>query len=134
MEIKISFPGGMKVDAEFNGTVISTDQPVSEGGEGSAPTPFNYFLASLGTCAGIYVLSFCHQRDIPTDGLSLVQRAEFALDDSGRKRLATVALDIMLPSGFPEKYRNAVIKSAELCAVKKAMMHPPEFRIVTHLP
>lgn len=129
MEFKITFPGGQKVNAELNNRVIPTDQPITTGGEGSAPSPFEYFLASLGTCAGIYVLSFCQQRQIATEGLALTQRMEFSTTEDGKKRLAKVAIDIDLPPGFPEKYRNAIIKTAELCAVKKAIMDPPEFEI-----
>jgi putative redox protein len=129
MEIKITFPGGKKVNAEVGGAVIPTDQPVEDGGEGTAPSPFVYFLASLGTCAGIYVLSFCQQRGIATEGMSLSQRMEFGVDESGKRRLTRVTLDIMLPPGFPEKYRNAVVKTAELCTVKKVISDPPEFVI-----
>jgi putative redox protein len=129
MEIKITFPGGKKVNAEVGGAVIPTDQPVEDGGEGTAPSPFVYFLASLGTCAGIYVLSFCQQRGIATEGMSLSQRMEFSVDESGKRRLSRVTLDIMLPPGFPEKYRNAVVKTAELCTVKKVISDPPEFVI-----
>lgn len=131
MEIKVTFPGGKKVNAELNGRVIPTDQPAEGGGEGSAPTPFDYFLASLGTCAGIYVLSFCQQRGIPADDISLTQRMEFATAGDGKKRLARVAIEIAVPPEFPEKYHNALVKSAELCAVKKAIMDPPEFEIRT---
>ena len=128
-EIKISFPGGKKVNAEFGGRTVATDQPAEAGGEESAPTPFEYFLASLATCAGIYVLSFCQQRQISTEGLALTQAMEFASGADGKRRLAKIAIDIDLPPGFPEKYRNAVIKTAGLCTVKKVLMDPPEFRI-----
>lgn len=134
MEIKITFPGGKKVNAEFGGIVIPTDQSVGDGGENSAPSPFIYFLASLGTCAGIYVLSFCQQRDIATEGMSLSQRMEFGVDENDKKRLSRVTLDITLPPGFPEKYRNAVVKTAELCTVKKVISDPPEFVITARLP
>jgi putative redox protein len=134
MEIKITFPGGKRVNAEMGGVIIPTDQSVEDGGEGSAPSPFAYFLASLGTCAGIYVLSFCQQRDIATEGMSLSQRMEFDVDGSGKRRLSRVTLDIMLPPGFPEKYRNAVVKTAELCTVKKVISDPPEFVITTLMP
>ena len=134
MEMKITFPGGKKVNAELGGIVIPTDQPVEDGGEGTAPSPFIYFLASLGTCAGIYVLSFCQQRGIATEGMSLSQRMEFGVDESGKRRLSRVTLDIMLPPGFPEKYRNAVVKTAEPCTVKKVISNPPEFVITARLP
>lgn len=134
MEMKITFPGGEKVNAEFNSRIIPTDQPAAAGGEGSAPTPFEYFLASLGTCAGIYVLSFCKNRQIATEGLALTQRMEFVAAPDGKRKLAKVAIDIDLPPGFPEKYRNAVVKAAELCTVKKVIADPPEFLISARLP
>jgi len=128
MEMRITFPGGKRVDAQLNGRTISSDQPPGAGGEGAAPTPYDYFLASLGTCAGIYVLSFCQERNISTEGLELTQRMEF-VSEGGKNRLAKVDLQITLPPGFPVKYHNAIIKSAELCSVKKALMNPPEFEI-----
>ena len=129
MEMKITFPGGKKVNAELGEFVIPTDQPIESGGDDSAPSPFEYFLASLGTCAGIYVLSFCQQRDIATEGMSLTQKMGFVTTEEGKKRLAKVAIEITLPPGFPEKYRNAIVKTAELCTVKKVIMDPPEFVI-----
>ncbi len=133
MEMKITFPGGKRVNAEMGGFVIPTDQPVEGGGAGSAPTPYDYFLASLGTCAGIYVLSFCQLRQIATEGLAITQRMEFDSDQDGRKILAKIIMDIDLPHGFPEKYRNAIVKAAELCTVKKVLMDPPEFEINANL-
>ena len=134
MEMKITFPGGAKVNAEINNRIIPTDQPVEGGGEGTAPTPYDYFLASLGTCAGIYVLSFCQQRQIDTEGLELTQRMEFAVTKDGKNKLTKVSLEVGLPPGFPEKYRNAIVKAAELCAVKKVIMDPPEFVITAKMP
>ena len=134
MEMKITFPGGEKVNAEINGRIIATDQPVSGGGDGSAPTPYDYFLASLGTCAGIYVLSFCRQRQIDTEGLALTQHMEFTTDENGKGRLARISMEIDLPPGFPEKYRNAIVKAAGLCSVKKVIMDPPEFVITARIP
>jgi putative redox protein len=134
MEMRITFPGGKKVNAELNGIVIPTDQPVEDGGEGTAPSPFGYFLASLGTCAGIYVLSFCQQRGIDTEGMSLTQQMEFGTDENGKKRLSKVTMDILLPPGFPEKYRNAIVKTADLCTVKKVISDPPEFVITANAP
>ena len=133
MVIKITFSGGEKVNAEINSRIIPTDQPVEAGGEGSAPSPFEYFLASLGTCAGIYVLGFCQQRQIVTEGLALTQQMEFVTAEDGKKRLAKVAIEIDLPPGFPEKYQNAIVKAAGLCSVKKVIMDPPEFAITARL-
>ena len=91
-------------------------------------TPFSTFLASLGTCAGIYVLGFCRQRGIPTDGIRLLQRME---SDPQTGLISRVSLDIQLPPAFPEKYREAVIRSAEQCAVKKHFEHPPVIDVST---
>ena len=128
MELVIDFPGGARVDAHFGPYTVPTDQPPYAGGEGSAPTPFATFLASIGTCAGIYVLGFCQRRGIPTEGLRLNQRVE-AEPTSGMVR--TIQLDIELPAGFPERYKEAVIRAAEQCAVKKHFEHPPAFEIRT---
>lgn len=128
MEMKIIFPGNKKVDAIYNGFRISTDQPAPGGGDGTAPAPFDLFLASLGTCAGIYVLGFCQQRGLPTEGIELTQRMEF---DPVRRMISKVHLDIVVPEDFPEKYYDALIKSASLCAVKKHMEAPPAFEIRT---
>ncbi len=130
MDMVIDFPGGLRVDAHYGSFTIKTDQPVQAGGDGSAPTPFNTFLASLGTCAGIYVLGFCRQRSIPTEGLKLIQRMEV---DRTTGMVAKVSLDIQLPPGFPEKYKDAVIRSAEQCAVKKHMEHPPIFDVKANI-
>lgn len=128
MEMKIVFPGNKKVDALYNGFRISTDQPAFGGGDGTAPAPFDLFLASMGTCAGIYVLGFCQQRDLSTEGIELTQTLEF---DPVRRMVSKVNLEITVPPTFPEKYHEALIKSASLCAVKKHMETPPEFNIYT---
>ncbi|MFC2132068.1 OsmC family protein [Bacteroidota bacterium] len=121
MGIKITFPGNLKVNAEINGRVIPTDQEIGAGGDGTAPAPFEYFLASLGTCAGIYVLGFCKARRIPTDGIEIDQDIEF---DPINQRIGKVVLDIQLPDDFPEKYKDAVIRAADQCAVKKYLIEP----------
>jgi len=126
MEMEITFPGGARVDAHFGGFTVKTDQPAHGGGNGSAPTPFATFLASIGTCAGIYVLGFCQQRGLPTEGLKIIQRAQV---NPATGLVGKITLDIRLPPGFPEKYKSAIIKSAEMCAVKKHMEHPPAFEI-----
>lgn len=133
MEMKVTFPGGKRVQAAWDEFTVMTDQPPVAGGEGAAPTPFDYFLASLATCAGIYVLSFCQQRQIATDGLALSQQVAFAEDGDGRRRLAKVSMVIDLPPGFPEKYRGAIVRTAELCTVKKVLQNPPEFVIDTRM-
>jgi ribosomal protein S12 methylthiotransferase accessory factor len=128
MEMTISFPGGARVDAQFGPYTVRTDQPPQGGGEGSAPTPFATFLASIGTCVGIYVLGFCRQRSLPTDGIRIVQRVAA---DPATGMVAAISLDIHVPTGFPEKYRGALIRSAEQCSVKKHMERPPRFAVAT---
>jgi ribosomal protein S12 methylthiotransferase accessory factor len=128
MEMTISFPGGARVDAQFGPYTVRTDQPPRGGGEGSAPTPFATFLASLGTCAGIYVLGFCRQRDLPTEGIRLTQRVGV---DQVTGAVHQVEMDIHVPPGFPEKYHAALVRSAEQCAVKKLIESPPRFAIRT---
>ena len=129
MEMIIDFPGGVRVDAHFGSFTVQTDQPAhGAGGAASAPTPFETFLAALGTCAGFYVLSFCQRRGIATDSVRLVQQTE---TDSDTGMVRMVRLDIELPPDFPEQYRAAVIRAAEQCAVKKLLEHPPTFAIRT---
>ncbi len=124
----VSFPGGKRVDAAYDGFEIRTDQCVDSGGEGAAPEPFDLFLASLATCAGIYVLGFCQKRDIPYGGISLVQSWE---RDEKSKRLTTIRIAIEVPPDFPDKYRDALVRVANQCAVKKTMENPPEFVVET---
>ena len=126
MEMVIDFPGGARVDAHFGSFTIETDQPRQASGDDSAPAPFSVFLASIGTCAGIYILGFCRQRNIPIDGMKLTQRME---TNPANGMVTQIALDIQLPPGFPEKYKDAVIRAADQCKVKKHMEHPPKFLI-----
>ncbi len=121
---EVSFPGEKKVDVKLGNFVIKTDQPVHQGGEGTAPSPFDLFLASLAACAGYYVLVFCQSRGLSYENVSLVLRKE---KNPETKRIEKIFIDINLPPDFPEKYKSAVIKSANSCAVKIHMQHPPEF-------
>jgi ribosomal protein S12 methylthiotransferase accessory factor len=124
MEMIIDFPGGSRVDAHFGGHTVATDQPPVA----SAPTPFAVFLASIGTCAGIYVLGFCQQRNLPTDGIRIVQRIH---SNPMSHMVEKIDLEIQVPPEFPEKYRASLIHTAELCAVKKHLEHPPKFEVTT---
>ena len=126
MDMIIDFPGGARVDAHIGEFTIKTDQPPQGGGEGSAPTPFTTFLSSLGTCAGIYVLGFCRQRGLPTENIRLIQHMDF---DPATHMVSNVTLDIQLPADCPEKYKSAVIRSAEQCAVKKHFEKPPAIQV-----
>ncbi|RLB42479.1 MAG: osmotically inducible protein OsmC [Deltaproteobacteria bacterium] len=124
--LEVFFPGGKRVDAKIGKFVIKTDQPVWSGGEGSAPEPFQLFLASIATCAGIYAVSFCQSRDISTDGMSLTMECEW---DDERRRYKKFSINLKLPKGFDSRYKKAIIRSMDLCAVKKHMIEPPEFEI-----
>ena len=127
-EMIVTFGEGKKVDAEYGGFAIHTDQSPKSGGEGSAPEPFTLFLASIGTCAGIFVSSFCHSRGISTKGIRLVQTHFFKESGHG---IGKIEIAIEVPRSFPEKYRDAVINAANLCAVKKHIQDPPEFVVKT---
>jgi len=127
-EMVVTFPGGARVDAQFGPYTVRTDQPPNGGGDGSAPSPFQLFLASMATCAGIYVLGFCKQRGLPAEGIHLVQRTEV---DAATHMVAKVIMEIHVPQTFPEKYRSALVRSAEQCAVKKHLEHPPAISVST---
>jgi ribosomal protein S12 methylthiotransferase accessory factor len=124
----VSFPGGKRVNASYDGFEIATDQAVDSGGDGSAPEPYDYFLASLVTCAGIYVLGFCQKRSIPYDGISLTQNWEH---EEKTNRLAAVRISIEVPAEFPDKYHKALVRAASQCSVKKTLESPPEFVVET---
>ncbi|HNS99541.1 MAG TPA: OsmC family protein [Polyangiaceae bacterium] len=128
MEMHITFAGGKRVNAEWLGRTIATDQAREGGGDGSAPEPYALFLASIGTCAGIYVLEFCRARNLPTEGISLVQRLGF---NPVTHKLENVRIEIRLPPDFPEKYKKPVQRAADLCAVKRTILEPPNFEVVT---
>ena len=123
-DIKVTFPGGLRVDAEYKGRVIQTDQPVYQGGEGTAPAPFDLFLASLATCAGFYVITFCQKRGVSTESASLVMKTE---KNPESKRIEKISIEIQLPPEFPEKYKSAVIKAVDTCTVKAHILNPPQF-------
>jgi ribosomal protein S12 methylthiotransferase accessory factor len=126
--MKVSFPGGKRVDAAYKGFTIRTDQSPRAGGEGSAPQPFDLFLASIATCAGIYVKGYCDARGIATETLALEMDV---VHDPERERVGRLVLRIILPEGFPEKHREAVVRAANLCSVKKHIFDPPAFEIST---
>jgi ribosomal protein S12 methylthiotransferase accessory factor len=125
--MEITFEGGKIVTATTNGHSIRTDQPLDNGGENVAPAPFDLYLASIGTCAGIYVKSFCDNRNIPTDNIKIIQKTTY---NSETDLPDNITLDIRLPADFPEKYKASLINVAGLCKVKKSIISPPEFEII----
>ena len=122
MEMEIVFPGGARVDAIMGNTVVQTNQ------DGTAPAPFGLFLASIGTCAGIYVLGFLQHRGLPTEGVKVLQRMGM---NPVTRMVDRVELDIVVPPSIPEKYHAALIRAADQCAVKKHLEQPPVFNVQT---
>lgn len=130
MEMVVDFPGGAKVDVHFGDYTVKTDQSVSDGGEGTAPSPFEFFLASIGACAGIYVHGFCKQRNLSTDDIRVIEKV-YRNPETGM--VEKISLEIQAPPSFPQKYLPSLVRSAELCTVKKHLEHPPEFDVYTHV-
>jgi uncharacterized OsmC-like protein len=124
MEMEISFPGGKKVDSSFKGYTVQTDQSEKQGGEGSAPSPTELFLASIGTCAGYYAMTFCEKRKLNTDKLKV------KVDFQANKKtymIEKIVFNMSLPPDFPAKYKDALIKAVDLCHVKKHLAQSLEF-------
>ena len=124
--VKVSFPGGVAVDATWKGHTIRTDQPREAGGADAAMSPFDLFFASIATCMGFYALRFCQQRDLPTDGLGLTLAP---VREESSKHVSLVRIELELPAGFPEKYHEAIERAVDQCAVKKHIVEPPRFEI-----
>jgi len=126
-EIKVVFGKNYGIDVEYKGFTIKTDQPVAEGGDNTAPSPFDLFLASLATCAGYYALAFCRERRIPTEGLGVTLTIE---RPAGARLIEKILIRLTAPAGFPEKYRAALIKSVDHCTVKAHLDRPPKFETI----
>lgn len=126
-ELKVVFGENYRIDVEYKGFTVKTDQPVHDGGDGTAPSPFDYFLASLASCAGYYALAFCKERKIPTEGLSVVMTTERG---EVSKMIDKVTITVDLPAGFPEKYRFALVKAIDHCTVKAHIQRAPQFEVV----
>jgi len=127
MDVRVTFPGGLRVTAEVEGFAIATDQPTEAGGEGTAPAPFDLFVASIGTCVGYYVVRFLRERNLSTDGLELKLATVAAPEDH---RIAEIVMTLVLPEGFPQRYRAAIVRAAEQCSVKRHLVRPPSFTMV----
>jgi ribosomal protein S12 methylthiotransferase accessory factor len=125
-KIEVSFKGGKKVEAKIENMIVMTDQPIKKGGEGTAPAPFQLFLASIATCAGIYALEFCLTRKMSTDGMALTMTCEF---DEGRKVYQKLRIHLSLPNGFPKEYERSILRVMDLNSLKKHIVHSAEFEI-----
>lgn len=127
MEMTIEFPGGKRVDALWKGHRIQTDQPEKSGGTNSASAPFDLFLASIATCAGYYAHQFCHQRGLATDQMAVRMQVE---RDEERGRIGALRIEVDLPPDFPSKYREAILRAVDQCAVKRHIVEPPTIDVV----
>ena len=124
--IAVDFAGGKRINARVGEFLIQTDQPHRYGGEAGAPAPFDLFLASLATCAGIFAWNFCETRKLSTEGLKLEMVCH---DDAQKKMIGEIGFRLTLPAGFPEKYRAGIVRAMEQCAVKRHMQACPAFSV-----
>ena len=129
MKMEISFPGGKRVYSDYNGFTVKTDQSEKDGGDNSAPTPSDLFFASVGTCAGIYAVNFCEKRNIDLNHVKL--EVDFQANQK-TNMIEKVIFNLDIAPEFPEKYIRALIKSMNLCYVKKHFEQPPQFEFVTN--
>ena len=130
MDITVTFGGGMKVNAHFNNFTVTTDQAKPVGGEETSPDPFSYFLSSIAACAGFFVLRFCQSRDISTAGIQIRMVNDW---NNTKKLVENIQIEITVPPTFPEKYAPALIRAANECSVKKALMNPPHIEVITKI-
>lgn len=124
--IAIDFPGGMLVEANWKGHTIGTDQPLHDGGTDMALSPFDLFFVSIATCMGFYALRFCQERGLSTEGLRLTLEP---IREGESKRVTLARIALQLPDGFPGKYRTAIERAVDACAVKKHILEPPRFEL-----
>ncbi|MEN6311706.1 MAG: OsmC family protein [Acidobacteriota bacterium] len=129
-DIKVVYGEGFEVNVSYKGFLIKTDQPVHEGGGGTAPSPFDLFLASLAACAGFYALEFCRVREISTAGLGVSLSTE---KGAVSKMIDKITVHLDLPAGFPDRYKAAIVKAVDHCTVKAHILRPPQFEIVTRI-
>ncbi len=128
MGIRVFFPGNKKVHADLGNYIVESDQPVNGGGDGTAPAPYELFLASLATCAGIYVKGFCDSRGINAENIELYQDLKW---DPIKHAPAAINIDIRVPADFPIKYYDMLVNAVNHCAVKNTIANPPQFNVKT---
>ena len=126
-ELKIVYGDNYRIDVAYKGFTVKTDQPVRDGGDGTAPSPFDFFLVSLAACAGYYALAFCKERKIPTEGLAVTMTTERG---EVSKMIDKISIYVDPPTGFPEKYRFALSKAVDHCTVKAHILRAPQFEVV----
>jgi ribosomal protein S12 methylthiotransferase accessory factor len=126
MEITVNFLDNLRLEAKFDDFTITTDQPIRYKGNGTAPSPFDYFLASSALCAAYFVKLYCLSRNIPTDDIRVSQNN---IIDPENRYNQTFQIKVELPSSISERDRLGIIRSADRCTVKKVVQQTPEFKI-----
>ena len=128
MEIKVNFLENLRLEAKFDDFTVTTDQPIRYKGDGSAPSPFDYFLASSALCAAYFVRVYCLARKIPTDDIKLSQNN--IIDPENRYK-QIFQIDVELPTSISERDRAGILRSIDRCTVKKVVQEGPDFKIET---
>ncbi|MCF8474427.1 MAG: OsmC domain/YcaO domain-containing protein [Emcibacter sp.] len=126
MEITVNFLDNLRLEAKFDDFTITTDQPIRYKGDGTAPSPFDYFLASSALCAAYFVKVYCLSRDIPTDDIRVSQNN---IIDPENRYNQTFQIQVELPSSISERDRVGILRSADRCTVKKVIQQMPEFKL-----
>ncbi|MEK0160179.1 OsmC domain/YcaO domain-containing protein [Pseudoalteromonas piscicida] len=126
MEIKVNYLDNLRIDAKFDDFSVIADQPIRYKGDGSAPSPFDYFLASSALCAAYFVKVYCNARDIPTDGIRVAQNN---IVDPENRYNQIFKIQVELPESISEKDRQGILRSIDRCTVKKVIQTGPEFQV-----
>jgi ribosomal protein S12 methylthiotransferase accessory factor len=125
--IPVSFPGGVRVEAQLGAHTVVTDQLPVHGGGDAGPSPYDLFLASIATCAGFYAAAFCASRKLSTEGLGVALEIE---EDDATHLPTQLTVLLTLPKDFPESYRAAILRAVENCKVKKSIAANPNARVL----
>ena len=126
MEIKVNFLDKLRLEAKFDDFTVIADQPIRYKGDGSAPGPFDYFLASSALCAAYFVKLYCNTRDIPTENIRLSQNN---IVDPENRYKQIFKIQVELPADISDKDRQGILRSIERCTVKKVVQEGPQFVI-----
>ena len=126
MEIKVNFLDNLRLEAKFDDFSVIADQPIRYKGDGSAPSPFDYFLASSALCAAYFIKVYCNARDISTDGIRVAQNNIVDPEDRYNQ---IFQIQVELPESISEKDRTGILRSVDRCTVKRVIQTKPEFKI-----
>ena len=126
MEIKVNFLDNLRLEAKFDDFTVIADQPIRYKGDGSAPGPFDYFLASSALCAAYFVKLYCSSRDIPTENIRLSQNNIVDPEDRYNQ---IFQIQVELPESISEKDQKGILRSIDRCTVKKVVQTGPEFKV-----